>query len=161
MQNEQSVFQTAIVLLKLKIGDSNIWNNPQTISFCSHFCISLELLYQKETNELIAAEEIKLRKQIKSLQDYILDLDFLSNKKRCSIKIKIVVDLTILDGKSVNAIMFLNSLQSCNICFAKPSEVNNLVKIRMLTPNKKSLSMDLLYIVELEFLGTIFATLRM
>ena len=84
-----------------------------------------------------------VRKQIKSLEDYILDLDLLSNKMQRSIKIKIVVDLTMLDGKSVNVIMFSSSSQSCNVYFAKLSEMNNLVKSRMFTANKEYLSMAL------------------
>ncbi|XP_047127601.2 uncharacterized protein LOC124808507 [Hydra vulgaris] len=48
-----------------------------------------------------------------------------------------------LDGKSVNAVMALNSSQSCNVCFAKPSDMNNLVKIRMFTPDEKSLKMGI------------------
>ena len=50
VQNEHSVFRTAIVPLKLKVKDSNIWNNPKPSS--PYFSRSLELQYQKETNEL-------------------------------------------------------------------------------------------------------------
>nr|XP_047138393.1 uncharacterized protein LOC124814601 [Hydra vulgaris] len=141
MQNEQSVFKTAIVPLKLRIGDTNIWNKPKPSS--PHFCRSLQIQYQKETTKLIAEEEISLRKQIENLEDYILDLHLFSNEKHGSIKIKIVVDLTMLDGKLVNAVMALNSSQSCNVCFAKPSDMNNLVKIRMFTPDEKSLKMGI------------------
>ena len=35
-----------------------------------------------------------------------------------------------LDGKSVNAITDTNSTQTCNVCKAKPSEMNNLSFIR-------------------------------
>ena len=48
-----------------------------------------------------------------------------------------------LDGKIVNAFMFSNSSQSCKFHLAKPSEMNNLVKIRMFTLNKKCLTMGL------------------
>ena len=55
VENEQSLFQAAIVPLKLEIGDTTVWSNSKPSSL--HFCWPLHLQYQKETKELTRAEE--------------------------------------------------------------------------------------------------------
>ena len=89
-------------------------------AFKSPFCRPFHLQYQKETKESTKAEELDVREQIESLQDFELEIPF-SNQKA---KIEIKIEMTMLDGKALNAITDTNSTQSCNVCPAKPSEMN-------------------------------------
>ena len=47
------------------------------------------------------------------------------------------IDLTMFDGKVVNALTDTSSTQSCNVCGAKPSEMNNLKVIRQKNQTKR------------------------
>ena len=44
--------------------------------------------------------------------------------------VKYNIDMTMLDGKAVNALTDNKSSQSCNVCGSRPSEMNNLKVIR-------------------------------
>ena len=47
------------------------------------------------------------------------------------------------DGKVVNALTDTSSTQSCNVCGAKPSEMNNLKVIRQKKPNQEALALGI------------------
>ena len=76
-----------MVLLNLKSGDSNIWDNTKPSS--PHFCKPLHLQYQKETDEF--TEERKLKEQTNNLED-----SSYNNFNKKNLKIKIVVDLSMV-----------------------------------------------------------------
>ena len=48
-----------------------------------------------------------------------------------------------LDGKAVNAITDTNSSQTCNVCKAKPSEMNNLSLVRLKPLDPKAVSLEI------------------
>ena len=48
-----------------------------------------------------------------------------------------------LDGKAVNAITDTNSSQTCNVCKAKPSEMNNLSLVRLKPLDPKAVSLGI------------------
>ena len=125
--NEESLFQTAIVPLKLVIDGKDIWVNNKPSS--PHFCRPVNMQYKKETKEVTVNEEYRLREEMQHLEDFELDEELNSGTK-LKAKISIKIDLTMLDGKAVNAITDTNSTQTCNVCKAKPSEMNNLSFIR-------------------------------
>ena len=118
------MFQTAIAPLKLEIRDTTVWSNPKPSTH--HFFRPLHLQYQKETKEPKRAEELDVWEQIEILQDFEFEIPF-SNQKA---KVEIKIQMTMLDGKAVNAVTDTNSSQSCNACSAKPSEMNKLDTIR-------------------------------
>ena len=51
--------------------------------------------------------------------------------------------MTMFDGKVVNALTDTKSTQSCNVCDAKPSEMNNVKVIRKKKVNEYALSLGL------------------
>jgi hypothetical protein len=71
------------------------------------------------------------------------DIDFDDeNDRKTHHQVKYKVDMTMFDGKVVNALINTKSTQSCNVCGAKPSEMNNVVTIR----GKKSITMPFLWV---------------
>ena len=138
--HEESLFQTAIVPLKLVISGVDIWINQKPSS--SHFCRPLQLQYQKETKEVIKAEEARVNKEIENLKDFKLDITLSSGEKVC-LSVKYSIHVTMLDGKAVNALTDTNSSQSCNVCGAKPREMNNLKVIREKPASARSLKLGL------------------
>ena len=116
--NEESLFQTAIVPLKLQAGEFVLWSNTKPNS--CHFCRPLSLQYKKETKELSKQEHQLLVKQISELSKFKYELNGVM------IEVSAKVDLTMFDGKVVNALTDTLSTQSCNICGAKPSQMNKI-----------------------------------
>ena len=55
IENEESIFQTSIVPLKLTVNDTVIWHNKKPSS--THFCRPVCQQYKKESNVLIKEEE--------------------------------------------------------------------------------------------------------
>ena len=138
--HEESLFQTAIVPLKLEISGVEVWVNQKPSS--SHFCRPLQLQYQKETKEVIRDEEARVNKEIESLKDFQLNIT-LSSGKKVDVSVKYSINVTMLDGKAVNALTDTNSSQSCNVCGAKPKEMNNLKVIREKPASARSLKLGL------------------
>ena len=103
------MFQTAIVPLKLVINGREVWLNEKLNS--SHFCRPLHLQYQKETTEVTKGEEDRINREIEDLQDFELDIT-LKSGERLSATVKYHIDMTMLDGKAVNALTVTKSSQS-------------------------------------------------
>ena len=59
IKNEESLFQTAMVPLQLKLDDSTVWENKTPSS--THFCRPVNLQYKKETTELSKQEADRIR----------------------------------------------------------------------------------------------------
>ena len=118
VQNEESLFQTAIVPLKLVVNGETMWSNNQPSS--SHFCRPLNLQYKEETAEVSKDEAERVKHQINTLHPFCTE----------GVEINFRVDVTMLDGKVVNAITDTKSTQSCNVCGVTSKDVNDLDKVR-------------------------------
>ena len=105
--------QTSVVLLKLSIGDQDVWINRKPSS--SHFCRPLSLKYKRETKEVSQEEEMTLQEQMNSLSHHDISLS-LDNEDTALVSFKYNVEMTMLDGKAVNALTNTLSTQSCNVC---------------------------------------------
>ena len=138
--HEETLFQTAIVPLKLVVNEKDVWVNQKPSS--SHFCRPLHLQYRKETKETTQMEQERINQEIDVLEDFSIDL-IQPNGEKLNGKIKYKVEMTMLDGKAVNALTNTLSTQSCNVCKAKPSEMNKLEIIRSKPVNEKSLKFGL------------------
>ena len=69
------------------------------------------------------------RERIDTSVENLVDFEIaISNTTKLNVKINI--ECTMFDGKVVNALTDTNSTQSCNICKAKPSEMNRLELVR-------------------------------
>ena len=84
VENEQSLFQAAIVALKLEIGDTTVWSNSKPSSL--HFCRPLYLQYRKETKGSPKAEELDVERE-KSLQDFELEIPFCNQKAKKTVRL--------------------------------------------------------------------------
>ena len=126
-KNEESLFQTAFVPLKLTIKDKNIQLSEKPSS--THYCRPVNLQYKKETPEVSQGEAKRLEEEIEALNHHVLELEDENGRKTNHI-INFKVDMTMFDGKVVNALTDTKSTQSCNVCDAKPSEMNNVKIIR-------------------------------
>ena len=138
--HEESLFQTAIVPLKLNIGDQNVWLNKKPNS--SHFCRPLKIQYKRESKELSKEEFSRLKSELDNIEPFHVSL-VTENNNQLNIQIKIRVDFTMFDGKVINAITDTNSTQSCNICGAKPSEMNKIEVIRNKEVNNQACELGL------------------
>ena len=58
-------------------------------------------------------------------------------------KVNSKMEITMLDGKAVNAITDTRSSQSCNVCSASPKEMNNLTAIRLKPIDEKAITQGL------------------
>ena len=140
IENEQSLFMTAITPLKFTLGNKTIWLNEKPSS--PHFCRPLHLQYKKETKETLVEEEISLRGEIELLSDFQLGALNIKGVE-LSGKVKYKVEITMLDGKAVNALVDCNSTQSCNVCKAKPKEMNDLELVRTKEIDQKAITLGL------------------
>ena len=100
--NEQSLFQTAVVPLKLTIMNKNVWLNKKPSS--THYCRPLHLQYQKETEELIRNKYELLKAEINRLVKFEVKLEVEEGKPDTTITFKFKLDLTMFDGEVVNAL---------------------------------------------------------
>ena len=105
------------------LNDNNFWKNKKPSS--SHFCRPLHLQYRKETKESLKEDEERLRTEISSLRNFEKQI-VKNDSSRLIITISHDIVITMLDGKAVNAITNTLSTQSCNVCSARPKEMNNL-----------------------------------
>ena len=137
--HEESLFLTTITPLKLVMNDKVVWTNPKPSS--CHFTRPLHLQYKKETKDAIVQEEASLKEEINGLND--LDLLDLPEDYQLNGFVKYNAEITMLDGKVVNAITDTKSSQSCNVCAASPKEMNNLPLVRSKPINKDSLKLGI------------------
>ena len=77
-----------------------MWSNSKPSS--SHFCRPLHLQYKKETAEVSKDEAERVKHQINTLHPFCIE----------GVEINFRVDVTMLDGKVVNAITDTKSTQS-------------------------------------------------
>ena len=75
---EETLFQTAIVPLRLDLGGKTVWNNKKPNS--THFCRPLHLQYMKETKENTRLEKQWIDDSKEKLQDVSIAFNTLSIK---------------------------------------------------------------------------------
>lgn len=136
-KNEESLFQTALVPLKLTVDTKTVWMNKKPSS--THFCRAVNLQYKKETKEVIQQEKRRLQEEVDNLNMLNLDVE----RFGLACKIRYQVDFTMFDGKAINAITNNTSTQTCNVCKAKPSEMNDIHCIRQKVVSQEALKLGL------------------
>ena len=141
IKNEESLFQSALVPLKFLVNECEVWKNPKPSS--SHFCRPLNLQYKKETAEVLRDEEARKRDEIANLKNLEVTIELPNSCNPINASIRQNIDITMLDGKAVNALTDTKSSQNCNLCGAKPSEMNNLEVIRSKFVHQDSLRLGL------------------
>ncbi|KAL0853167.1 hypothetical protein ABMA27_012926 [Loxostege sticticalis] len=105
---------TSLVPLKLETGNVVIWNNPNPSS--TFYCRPIKFQFAKETTEFVKQEQSAMEEEIRNLT--------ISN---CgNFEVTHELHMTMIDGKVTTIITNTPSAATCNVCLAKPSEMNNL-----------------------------------
>lgn len=120
--DDASVFITTIVPLILY--DKNkfvLWENPSPSS--TNYCRPLYFQFIHENTALIQQEVRDINQEINTLSTTTC----LIGAKKINITHNMI--LSMVDGKVVNAVCKIKSAMTCNICGAKPTEMNDLSNI--------------------------------
>ena len=78
------------------------------------------LQYIKETPDILRSEKAYFQDQIDNIEQINLEV----NGTNFSVNLK--MEITMLDGKAINALTNTRSTQSCNVCGAKPNEMSQI-----------------------------------
>lgn len=118
--DDHSLFATTIIPLVVETETQfYVWKNKTPQSFRS--CRPLSLKYVKESDSVIQAEKERVESEIASLQPYIA-----ATSTGIPLTVNFSLYLTVIDGKVYSIITGASSQQSCGICGAKPSQLNNI-----------------------------------
>ena len=107
-----------MVPLSLMLNEQNIWTNQSPSS--SLLCRPIRLQYIKETPDILRSEKAYFHDQIDNIKQINLEV----NGMNFSLNLK--MQITMLDGKAINALTNTRSTQSCNVCGAKPNEMSQV-----------------------------------
>ena len=125
--NENSLFCTTFVPLRLDINDTCAWTNEKPSS--TRYCRPLHVQYVKETAQISRQERDCFAAQIANLKPCIVEVG------DASVQVRYEMQLTMIDGKVSNALTNTTSTQTCNVCGAKPTEMNHLDRVRLKPPD--------------------------
>lgn len=115
--DDSSVFMTSLVPLRLESANGVIWQNPKPSS--TFYCRPIKFEFAKETSDFVKQEEAAMREEIANI-----------TVSRCgSVEVSHELHMTMIDGKVATIVTDTPSAATCNICLAKPSEMNDLSKI--------------------------------
>ena len=136
---EDCIFVTSLVPLQLfqrkAEGKVIIWQNPRPSS--ARFCRPIAFKFIKETVQVVKQELNSVENQIRQLTPTSVRLPCLN------VIIEHQLALTMIDGKIANAITDTKSAQLCPVCGAKPSEMNDLDRVRKRVINPEALKFGL------------------
>lgn len=102
--------------------NGKLWKNPRPSS--TKYCRPIKFEYASESKEKIIFEVNQIKKQINNLIPTIID----TGTGYYEVKHEMI--LTMIDGKVCQALTGTLSASTCVICGAKPSEMNNLSKLK-------------------------------
>lgn len=119
--SDQSIFNITMVpvqLLKGKEDDKSIvWQNPALSS--TRYCRPIKFIFAKETADLIKKEVGAMNEAIGALKCSTVVI----KDQELSVKSNFI--FCMIDGKICNVISSCVSTQSCYLCGAKPSQMND------------------------------------
>lgn len=122
--SDANLFISSLVPLKLIEVNTNkvLWENPVPSSV--RFCRPILIEFSKETPEKTTSVVNEINAQIATLSPTLI------NKNGRGIEITHTLFLTMVDGKVAQVLTDTSSGAVCTICGAKPTEMNNLEKVR-------------------------------
>ena len=122
MKNEESLFSTCLVPLQLEVNSETIWKNSSPSSIL--FCRPIRLQFKTETADTCQQEKSYIESKIERIEYTSHTIAF--ENFVAKVNVRYDLQLTMLDGKAINAISYNPSTQTCNICLSKPSEMNDI-----------------------------------
>jgi hypothetical protein len=138
-ESDQHLFSTMFVPLDLSYENSSInsaqqyhsvWRNDRPSS--KRFCAPLRIQYKRETYGVLREEKNYYDGQIGQLQETIVDFDASEDTQTIQLRVKYDLKCTMIDGKAANAICGNKSSLTCNICKARPTEMNLILSLNFL-----------------------------
>lgn len=113
--DDSSIFMCSFVPLKMVRDNTDeiIWENPKASS--TFYCRPIYFKFAKENDLNIKEEMAKIETEISALQPSVVGSANVSHK----------LHMTMIDGK-ITSHLSDTSTSTCDICKAKPSEMNNL-----------------------------------
>ena len=122
IKHEESLFSTCLVPMQLEVNSETIWKNRSPSSIL--FCRPIRLQFKTETAVTCQQEKDYIESKIEEIEHttHSIALDNFEFK----IILKYDLQLTMLDGKAINAISNNPSTQTCNLCLSKPSQMNDI-----------------------------------
>lgn len=130
--SDKSIFMVSFVPLQITSKNNNkvIWinNRPSSVRYCR----PIKFTYRKETPSTTLTEYNYYKKEINNLIPTVVTVN------QISFTINYNLQCTMIDGKVCNVLTSQKSSASCNICRAKPSEMNQLDRIMALPINKEN-----------------------
>ncbi|XP_041968507.1 uncharacterized protein LOC121725559 [Aricia agestis] len=111
---DSSIFMASLVPVRLQQSDGTIvWENERPSS--TFYCCPLMFQFTKETQSTVMSIKNRITEEIKALQPSKLN----------QIEVSHQLLLTMIDGK-ITSYLSETSTAVCDICKAKPSEMNNI-----------------------------------
>lgn len=132
--SDKSVLMTSLVPLQIRCGALVLWQNGQSSS--TKYCRPIGFEYTKESKESAITHFNFVQDQI----DKLKVTSFVVNDK--SLRARHELELTMVDAKIVGYLTD-TSTSNCNICDAKPSQMNNFQTLAKLEINEKNFSFGL------------------
>lgn len=139
--SDSNLFMTSIVPLQMVVSDGEkivVWKNNTQSS--TRFCRPLHIQLKKETLEVKKEEHQRVENEISTLKETEIKLE-----GGGVIKVQHSLEFTMIDGKVAQIATDTTSAANCNICAAKPSEMNNLDKLKKINPKALKLGMSPLH----------------
>lgn len=122
--SDSNLFISSLVPLRLIDTNTNevLWTNPVPSSV--RFCRPILIEFSKETAEKTTLVVSEINAQILALNPSLI------NHNGEGIEIKHTLFLTMIDGKVAQVLSETSSSAVCTICSARPTEMNNLERVR-------------------------------
>lgn len=133
--SDANVILTSLVPLKLMQGEMVIWENfyPSSTRYCRPVFIQLV----KETADTTRQECERMNAEISKLHQFILKVD------ETQLTVTFDLIMSMIDGKTINAITHTTSAQRCYLCKSTSSEFNNVDKMVKKPVNRNHLDLGL------------------
>lgn len=131
---DKSVLMTSLVPLQVRTDSVVLWQNPTPSS--TRYCRPITFDIVKETKESNIEQWNSVKRQIKQLKPTV----HVVNGK--NVRATHYLELTMIDGKVVDHLTD-TSTTNCNICDAKPTQMNKLDVLKELTINKDNFQFGL------------------
>jgi len=129
--SDKSIFMISMVPLQITSHDNEImWMNDRPSSV--RYCRPIKFTFMKETSSSTLQEYNYYMQEINNLMPTVVTI------KEISITITHNLQCTMIDGKVCNVLTSQKSSASCNICGAKPNDMNNLDRVMALTENEEN-----------------------
>ena len=117
-KNDGQAFVTSLVPLQMRSSSEIIWQNAAPSS--TRFCRPMKIEYCKETAEVSKMEFEYWEGQIQQMTETIVHLACMV------VTVVFKLQLTMVDGKIINAVTDTTSQQRCALCGATPKVMNDL-----------------------------------